>query len=386
MVIDSTIPILNLEPEITELWDELNDAVQRVLRSGQFIMGPEVRAFEEEIATYLGTRNAIGVNSGTDALVIALRAAGIGPGDEVITTPFSFFATAESISAVGATPVFADVDQGSFNLDPCAIEPLVTSRTRAIMPVHLYGRPADMDRLLSIAEHHGLMVIEDCAQSFGARYISSDGDDQGSDKGRMVGTMGTFGCYSFFPSKNLGAFGDGGLIVTDDDVLAERARMLRSHGSKKKYYNELIGYNSRLDEVQAAVLRVKLPHLEGYNAGRRRVAEAYDRLLDGVAGVVTPAVSLGHVFHQYTVRIEEADRDAIARALHEQGIVTMVYYPTPINRLPVYVAMDSATPVSDLLAERVLSLPIWPGLREETQRRVADALRNAVDSLPSGQR
>ncbi len=386
-MIDTDIPILDLEPEVDALWDALNDAFRRVLRSGQFINGPEVEAFEREVAAYLGTAHAVGLNSGTDALVIGLRALGIGAGDEVITTPFSFFATAESISAVGATPVFADVDERTFNLDPDTVEPLITERTAAIMPVHLYGCPADLGAIMEIAERHGLAVVEDCAQSFGARFVDTAGGDGTSAlHGRMTGTVGAVGAYSFFPSKNLGAFGDAGLVATDDDGLAEHVRKLRAHGSLKKYHNEEVGYNSRLDAMQAAFLRVKLPHIEAQNAGRRRVAETYNRLLADVEGVVTPAVTPGHVFHQYTVRILDGQRDAVAAALDERGIATMVYYPVPQNRLPVYAdpsagsgqALDSRCPVSDRLAGEALSLPIWPQLDETTIAHVATALAAAL--------
>ncbi len=375
----TAIPILDLEPEIDALWDELNAAFQRVLRSGQFIKGPELDAFEREVAATLGTAHAVGVNSGTDALVIGLRALGIGEGDEVVTTPFSFFATAESISAVGATPVFADVDERTFNLDPDTVGPLVTERTAAIMPVHLYGCPAEIGPVMEIAERHDLAVVEDCAQSFGARFVGAgSGDGALAWHGKQTGTVGAVGAYSFFPSKNLGAFGDAGLIVTDDDALAEHMRKLRAHGSLKKYHNEEVGYNSRLDALQAAFLRVKLPHIERQNAGRRRAAEAYNRLLAGVEGVVTPLAAPGHVFHQYTVRILEGKRDAVAAALGEQGIQTMVYYPVPQHRLPVYADLDSHCPVSDRLAGEVLSLPIWPQLGEATIAHVVDALAQAL--------
>lgn len=357
------IPILDLSPEIDELWDELNAAIQRVMRSGHFIMGPDVLAFEQEAAAYLGVKHAVGVNSGTDALIIGLRALGIGPGDEVITTPFTFFATAESISSVGATPVFADIDPRTYNIDPARIREQITPRTRAIMPVHLYGNPCAMDEIMAIAEEHGLLVIEDCAQSFGARY-----------KGKQTGTIGHVGAYSFFPSKNLGAFGDGGLLVTNDDRVAELARMLRAHGSRKKYHNEMLGYNSRLDTIQAAILRVKLPHIDRWNEGRRRVAATYNELLRDVPGVVTPELSEGHVFHQYTIRLTETDRDEVQQRLEEQGIGTMVYYPVPQDQLPLYVGHSSSRANSSLFARSVLSLPIWPAIQLATQKCVADCI------------
>ncbi|HLT47159.1 MAG TPA: DegT/DnrJ/EryC1/StrS family aminotransferase [Rubricoccaceae bacterium] len=364
--VQERVPVLDLAPEIDALWDEINGAIQDVLRSGQFIMGPAVRAFEEEVAAYLGTRHAVGVNSGTDALVIALRALGVGPGDEVVTTPFTFFATAEAVSGLGAEPVFVDVDPDTFNLDLDQAEAAVTPRTKALLPVHLFGRPVDMARLTGLAERHGLAVVEDCAQSFGARY-----------EGRMTGTIGELGAYSFFPSKNLGAYGDGGLIATDDDALAEAARMLRTHGSKRKYYNEVCGYNSRLDALQAAVLRVKLPRIEANNAGRRAVARRYNEALGGVEGLVVPEVVDGHVFHQYTVRVLGGRRDAVQAALKEEGIETMIYYPVPCHRLPIYADRAWRLPVSEQLSREVLSLPIWPGMPEGVQGRVIDAVERA---------
>ena len=363
----TTIPILDLTPEIAALWDDLNEAFQRVLRSGQFIGGPEVEAFEREVANYLGTAHAIGVNSGTDALVIGLRALGIGPGDEVITTPFSFFATAESIGNVGATPVFVDIDEGTFNLDPGQIEAAIGERTKAIMPVHLYGRPCDMDAIMRIADRHGLAVVEDCAQSFGARY-----------NGTQTGTIGHLGAYSFFPSKNLGGLGDGGLIATDDDSVALLARKLRTHGSVRKYHNEMLGYNSRLDALQAALLRVKLPHVDRWNEGRRTAAGRYLATLANVPGIVTPPIVDGHVFHQYTVRLEHVDRDHVAAALQRQGIGTMVYYPVPQDRLPVFAGRTRPAPVSARVADEVLSLPMGASLTDDVQQRVVAALGEAV--------
>ena len=364
------IPVLDLSPEIEALYGELMAAITRVVKSGQFIMGPDVRAFEEEVADYLQVKHAIGVNSGTDALVIGLRALDIGPGDEVITTPFSFFATAESISNVGATPVFVDIDERSFNLDPDRIEEAITARTRAIMPVHLYGNPCDMDRIMHIAKKHGLKVIEDAAQSFGARY-----------QGVHTGTIGDVGAYSFFPSKNLGAFGDAGLIATNNDQLAETARMLRAHGAKKKYHNELRGYNSRLDTIQAAILRVKLPHVDTWNQQRREAARRYNEHLDGAPGIITPHITDGHVFHQYTIRITTRSRDEVQAQLKESGIGTMVYYPVPQDRLPACRTERSVTPVSEQLATQVLSLPIWPCIGSTVQNSIAHQLGCETDSL-----
>lgn len=357
------IPVLDLKPQYESIKGEIQTAINRVIESGQFIMGPDVKAFEQEVAAYLGVKYAIGVNSGTDALVIGLRAAGIGEGDEVITTPFSFFATAESISNLGAKVVFADIDGNTYNIDPEQIRTKISSRTKAIMPVHLYGQPTAMGEIRSIAQEYGLKVIEDCAQSFGAKY-----------EGEAVGTIGNVGAFSFFPSKNLGGYGDGGMIVTNDENIAEVAGMLRVHGAKKKYHNEVLGYNSRLDTIQAAILRVKLKYIDQWNQGRRRVAEVYNRLLADVEGVVTPGLAEGHVFHQYTVRITGGKRDQVQHYLTEQGIGTMIYYPIPQDQLPVYKGQYEACPVSDLAAQEVLSLPIWPELETKIINTVADTL------------
>ncbi len=363
------IPILDLTPEIEALWDELMAAIQGVLKSGQFIMGPNVKAFEQEVADYLRVKYAIGVNSGTDALVIALRAAGIGPGDEVITTPFTFFATAEAISQVGATPVFVDIDPETFNIDPELIEPAITSRSRAILPVHLYGQAADMEPILALAERYNLKVIEDVAQAFGGEY-----------KGRKLGTIGDVGCFSFFPSKNLGACGDGGLIATNDNEIGEMARMLRAHGAKKKYYNEMIGYNSRLDEIQAAILRVKLSHVDEWNKARRQAARRYNELLKDVPGIITPykAPYAKHVYHQYTIRVPGGNCDKVKQTLAEHGIGSMVYYPLPVHKLPIYKEQASTLPVAEQLAGEVLSLPLWPGISATLQRQVAGVIRSVT--------
>ncbi|MBK8793504.1 MAG: DegT/DnrJ/EryC1/StrS family aminotransferase [Holophaga sp.] len=359
-------PVLDLQPQIQTHWAEFQSAFQRVLQSGQFILGPEEHAFESECATYLGAPHAIGLNSGTDALFIALRALNIGPGDEVITTPFTFFATAEAISHVGATPVFVDIDEGTFNLNPSLMEPAITTRTRAIIPVHLFGRPVNMDPISSLAEHYGIKVIEDCAQCFGAPW----GD-------KKTGSLGEFGCFSFFPTKNLSAFGDGGMIVTHDDALASRARMLRAHGSRRKYFNEEAGYNSRLDELQAAMLRVKLPHLDGWNQARRVCAERYNQLLTGIPQLITPDISEGHVFHQYTIRLRGGRRDLVQAGLAEAGIASMIYYPVPVHRLKLYEESHRHTscPVAEQLATEVLSLPIYPELPLESQVFIASTLR-----------
>lgn len=363
------IPLLDPGPEVDALWEPLNAAIQRVLRSGQFIMGPDVAAFEQEVAAYLGTRHAVACNSGTDALVLALRALNIGPGDEVITTPFTFFATAESISMVGATPVFVDIDPVTFNLDVTRVEAALTPRTKGIIPVHLFGHAVDMGPVLALAKAHDLKIIEDVAQAFSGEW-----------QGRKLGTLGDVGTYSFFPTKNLGAYGDGGLLTTDDDALAASARMLRVHGARKKYFNEVIGYNSRLDTLQAAILRVKLPYIDEWSAARRRVAGVYRELLSDVPGLTLPHEAPGahHVYHQYTVRIAGGQRDAVQQALAEAGIGTMVYYPVPVHRLPVYQALAVSAPVAEAAAHEVLSLPIWPQIGRDAQVRVAEVLRQAL--------
>lgn len=387
---DPAIPILDLSADVEEHFDGYRTAFERVLRSGQFIGGPEVQAFEREVAAYAGARHAVGLNSGTDALVIALRALGIGPGDEVITTPFTFFATAEAISTVGAAPVFVDVDERTYNLDPSLLEATVTERTRAVLPVHLYGRPAPMTQIVEVAERHGLHVVEDCAQSFGARYhgdcVGCRGarcDDALRQRlaGRMTGTIGVVGTLSFFPSKNLGAFGDAGMLLTDDDAVAEAAMMLRAHGGKDKYRNETLGYNSRLDALQAALLREKLPRLEAANEARQAVARRYSEALADVPGVVAPEVTDGHVFHQYTVRVLGGRRDEVRERLAAAGVQTMVYYPVPVHRLPVYEGSTfGPLPVAERLAEEVLSIPMGPYLSPRAQGHIIGALLPTLQS------
>ena len=344
------------------------DAIQGVLKSTQFIMsGRNVKAFEQEVASYLEVKHAIAVNSGTDALVIALRAAGISDGDEVITTPFTFFATAEAISQVGARPVFVDIDSKTLNIDPEKIPAAITSRTKAIIPVHLYGKPCDMAPIMSLAEEHGLKVIEDCAQSFGSEVM-----------GKKTGAIGDLGCYSFFPSKNLGAYGDGGLIGTNDDELADTCRMLRVHGSRRKYYNETVGYNSRLDEIQGAILRVKLPHIDRWNEGRRRVAHTYNEAFKAMSDIQTPVLSADatDVFHQYTIRVKGGKREQLQKYLSERNIGTMIYYPVPVHQLPIYQNLGFSLQEAEFAATETLSLPIWPGMPEEVQARVIAEIVN----------
>ena len=364
---DPKIPMLDLGPEVALLEDDLHAAWRRVLKSGRFINGPNVAGFEAEVAEYLGTRNAVSVNSGTDALVISLRSVGVRPGDEVITTPFTFFATAEAVSVIGATPVFVDIDATSLNIDAAAVEAAVTDRTRAIIPVHLFGQPAAMDAIIEVARRNDLWIVEDVAQAFGGEY-----------QGRKLGSLAEIGAFSFYPSKNLAAYGDGGMVVTDDEGIAETAQMLRAHGGKTKYHNELIGYNSRLDELQAAILRVKLPLVPSFNEGRKRVARRYDEALEGLPLITPPVADGDHVYHQYTVRILDGQRDRVRQELAEESIASAIYYPTPLHRLPVYSATGESFPVAERAAAEVLSLPIWPQLDEGTQHRVCEAVADAV--------
>jgi dTDP-4-amino-4,6-dideoxygalactose transaminase len=363
---DHYIPMLDLTSEIGELWDDLSSAVLGVVRSGSFVLGPEVERFESEAAAFLGVRHAVGLNSGTDALVIGLRALGVEPGDEVVTTSFSFFATAEAIVTVGAKPVFVDVEEDTFNIDANLIEAAVTERTKAIIPVHLFGLPAGMDEIMAVAGRHGLKVLEDCAQSFGANY-----------RGRRTGTLGRAGAFSFYPTKNLGAYGDGGMLATNDDDVAELARILRNHGAspERRYENRMIGYNSRLDEIQAAVLRVKLPYVERWNEERRRVAQAYRRRLGSLPPIRLPTDDAEHVCHQFTIRVSVETREDLVKSLKGAGIATSVFYPVPLHRLS---GVERNLPVSEKLAGEVLSLPIWPKMDEEKIDRVCSTITAMV--------
>jgi dTDP-4-amino-4,6-dideoxygalactose transaminase len=361
------IPMVDLHAQYQDLAAEIDEAIQRVVRSGQFVLGPAVVAFEREVAAYCGVRHAVAVASGTDALHLALRAADVGPGDEVITTPFTFIATAGAISQTGARPVFVDIDSGTFNIDPARVEAAVNVRTRAVLPVHLYGQPADLAPIRELCRRRGLALIEDCAQSFGAEY-----------GGCKSGAYGDMGCFSFYPSKNLGAYGDGGMVVTDDDARAERLRRLRDHGRIAGYRHGEIGYNSRLDELQAAVLRVKLQRLDEYNRRRRDNARRYgERLVD--AGVVTPVEDRKglHVYHQYTIKSPR--REYIRNALSAAGVASAVYYPLPLHRQDVYRADNARAnfPAADAAADQVLSLPMYPELTEAQIDEVVRVVRQA---------
>jgi dTDP-4-amino-4,6-dideoxygalactose transaminase len=363
------VPFLDITRELDLLRGPLLAAMERVLAGGRFILGPEVRAFEAEAAETLGVRHAIGVNSGTDALVISLRALGVGPGDEVITSPFTFISTAEAISLVGARPIFADIRPGTFNLDPEQVVARISAHTKALLPVHLYGQPADMQALRAIADEHDLVILEDAAQAFGATH-----------EGKPAGALGDAAAFSFYPTKNLGGCGDGGLVTTDDDEVAGCVRRLHGHGASGRDNYVAVGYNSRLDELQAALLRVKLPHVDDWNESRRKHAARYDEALGGIAGVTTPARLEGtrHVYHQYTLRIEGGEtpgarRDAARAALAEVGIGSMVYYSVPLHRLPVY-DTGKAFPEAERAALEVLSLPIAATLTGDEQERVIAAL------------
>jgi dTDP-4-amino-4,6-dideoxygalactose transaminase len=362
------IPMVDLQRQYSQLKSEIDAAVQDVLSHSQFILGPNVTALENEIAAYHGSAFAIGVASGTDALLLALRACGVGPGDEVITTPFTFIATAEVVALLGAVPVFADIEPDTFNIDPERIEQKITPQTRAIIPVHLFGHPAAMTAIMGIAERHGLKIIEDCAQAFGAEH-----------EGRKVGAFGDCGCFSFFPSKNLAGCGDGGMIVTNDADLAGKIRMLRNHGSTVRYYHSLIGYNSRLDEIQAAIIRVKFKYIDSFNASRRANAEIYRTLLHA-DHLALPTERLGcrHVYHQFTIRSKRRDR--ILTALQEKGIASAVYYPVPLHRQEAFAGSDRAVErfaCAESCAGEVLSLPMFPELSQEEIRLTCDVVNHA---------
>lgn len=364
------IPMVDLRAQFEALRPELEPALAAALEDGRFVFGPQVQAFEEEVAAYLGVAHTIGCGSGTDALFLALRAAGIGPGDEVITTPFTFIATAEAICQVGARPVFVDIDPRTFNLDPEQVAAAIGPATRAILPVHLFGQPAPMDAILALAANHDLVVIEDCAQSFGARH-----------DGHHTGSQGLAGCFSFFPSKNLGCFGDGGLISCQDDDLARRLRSLRNHGSETRYHHDELGHNSRLDELQAVVLRVKLRHIEHFNEQRRRVARRYRECLADCPVQCPVEERVGeHVYHQFTLLCDQRER--LAEALTRAGIASAIYYPIPLHRQKALHehCRHGALPVSEDVARHCLSLPMYPELRDEQVDYITGVIRAFHDN------
>ena len=394
------VPLLDLNAQNLALEAPLKAAFERVLRSGQFILGPEVQRLEADIAKLVGSRHAIGVSSGTDGILLALMSLGIGPGDEVLCPSFTFFATAGCISRAGATPVFTDSCSYCFNIDTVDAARRITSRTRAIMPVHLFGQSADMDRVMALAHRHGLPVIEDAAQSMGAAY-----------KGRKLGTIGTLGMFSLFPSKNLGGFGDGGILVTDDDELAEKARMLRGHGAKPKYFHKFVGGNFRLDPLQAALLSVKLPFYDDYTRRRRENASYYSARLGAIPGVAR--LPLGdsvcmdslealprptearilipssyphneHIWNQFTLRVlGSGRRDALRAALAAKKIGTEIYYPVPMHRQECFGGLESSRvelPVAERLAAEALSIPIFPELTRAQQDEVIAAIAEFLDT------
>ena len=363
------IPMLDLKLQYAKLREEIDACIGEVLASTQFIQGTNVQQFEAEVADYLGVKHAISCNSGSDALHLALRACNIGPGDEVITTPFSFAATAEAIGHVGASAVFVDIDPVTFNISAESIEPAITDRTRAILPVHLFGQAADMGPISRLAQRRGLQVIEDCAQSFGARV-----------NGKATGALGDAGCFSFFPSKNLGGYGDGGLFTTDCDALAKKFTLLKNHGSTTRNVHEVLGWNSRLDEIQAAILRVKLRHVDTFNRQRVDAAGHYTRMLDALpVQAPRPLQDLSHVFHQYTLL--SAERDAIIEQLHKNQIGHAIYYPEPLGNQKAFAGISRSLelPHTDAVCMQCLSLPMFPEITLSQIESVVDAIRRAHD-------
>jgi len=359
------VPFLNLAAQYEGLKTELLPAVEKALAGAHYILGPNVAAFEQEMASYLGAKFGVGVNSGSDALTLALRALGIGPGDEVITTPFTYIAPAEAIHLVGARIVFADIDPDTFQIDPADVARKITARTKAIIPVHLFGQPTPLTELQALARKHHLSIVEDCAQAIGSRH-----------EGKSVGSIGALGCFSFYPTKNLGAAGDGGMVVTSDEALARQLRMLRVHGIERRYYHDLHGYNSRLDDLQAAVLRVKLPHLAAWNKRRAAIAERYTRALHGLP--VQPPKSGGgtHVYHVYAILTDQ--RDELQKRLANNGIATIIYYPEPLHLQKVYADLGYQPgdfPVAESVSKRILPLPMYPELSEDQVDYVAQKIR-----------
>ncbi len=382
----NTVPPLDLGQQYKLIQDEVSACVQAILASGRYIGGSIVEAFEQEFGQYIGVRETIACNSGTDALFLALRALNIGPGDEVITTPFTFIATAEMISAVGATPIFVDIDAQTFNLDLEQIHTAITERTKAIIPVHLFGQPVDMTRLMAIAASYHLAVIEDCAQATGATW-----------QGQKVGSIGHIGCFSFFPTKNLGACGDGGAVTTQDSTLAQRMRMIKEHGQSSRYRSETIGMNSRLDALQAGILQIKLRYLDRWNQQRQRVAQRYHQFLYSLPEIITPQEIVGgeSVWNQYTIRVQSVSnplnsdlkpRDHLRNYLQAQGIGSMIYYPIPLHQQPVYQNLGyqpHQLPIVEVVCQEVLSLPLFPELSSDQQDQVIEAIQEGLtQTLP----
>lgn len=369
------IPILDLKRQYNQIGAEVEKEVVEVLRSGSYILGKHNKELEAELSGYVGTKHAVALNSGTDALHLALRALDIGAGDEVISVAFTFVATTEAIGIVGAKPVFVDIDPDTFNIDVEKIENAITPKTKAIIPVHLYGQPCDMDVIMDIAKKHNLYVIEDCCQAIGAKL-----------NGKMVGSFGDVGCFSFFPTKNLGAMGDGGLLTTNSQVIKDRVIALRNHGGAVRYYHDEIGVNSRLDEVQAAILRIKFKHIDEWNKKRQTNAYRYNELFAGCDDVVTPTEldNTYCVYHQYTVKVP--NRDEVHKLLQEAGVGAMIYYPVPLHLQKVHEYLgvkEGALPKTEENTKLVISLPMFPELTAEEQKTVAETLINAIEKSKS---
>jgi dTDP-4-amino-4,6-dideoxygalactose transaminase len=362
---NQAVPLLDLKRQYSTIKGEIEEVLRNVCDSQYFILGPEVEAFEKEVAEYINVKHALGVSSGTDAIILALMALGIGPGDEVITSPYSFFATAGCIARVGARPIFVDIDPASFNLNPELIESKITPRTKAIMPVHLYGQCAEMDQINAVASKHGLKVIEDAAQALGSEYHS-----------KRAGGLGDVGCFSFFPSKNLGAFGDAGLVTTNDSELYEQLKLLRVHGGKEKYYHDFIGGNFRIDALQAAVLRVKLKHLDSWTRGRQHNAERYRQLLtDSTVTLPSESKNRRHIYNQFVIRTE--NRDPLLKQLREAQIGCEIYYPVPLHLQKCFSYLEYSMgdlPQSEIAAKETLALPIFPELREDELAHVSSVI------------
>jgi len=359
------VPFLNLAAQYESLKSELLPVVEKTLASGYYVLGPNVSALEQEIAAYAGTKFGVGVNSGSDALTLALRALDIGPGDEIITSPFTYIAPAESIHQVRAKIVFADIHSRTFNIDPERVAAKITSKTKAIIPVHLFGQAAPIDELLALAKPRGIHVVEDCAQAIGATYT-----------GQPVGSFGAMGCFSFYPTKNLGADGDGGMVVTNDETLAKKLKMLRVHGIERRYFHDLHGYNSRLDELQAAILRVKLPHLKRWNARRAEVARYYTQNLEHLPlEFPVTAKENTHVFHVYALLTDR--RDALQKFLADKGVPTLIYYPLPLHLQKVYEKLgwkEGDFPIAEKISKLILPLPMYPELTKEQLDHVTGAI------------
>ena len=377
-----TVPVLDLRRQYESIQTEIDAAVLEVVGSTKYVLGPFVAGFEEAAAAYCGARHAIGVASGTDALLLSLRALDVGPGDAVIVPSFTFFATAGVVHNVGATPVFCDIDPETFNLDTENVRHLLSdtapaSKAKAIVPVHLYGQIADMDEVMALADEFGLKVVEDAAQAIGATYASSRGEAK-------AGTLGNLGCFSFYPTKNLGAYGDAGMVTSNDDEAAEAVRLLRVHGARPKYFHHRVGINSRLDAIQAAILKVKLAHLDRWSAQRGEKAAVYDRGLGGIEGVVTPKRAEGrsHIFHQYTIRVPNGRRDALREHLKAQGIGTMIYYPRPLHLQECFAHLryrEGDLPHAEAASREALSLPIFPEITDAEQSYVINEIRNFME-------